>query len=322
MNNNEASARRISYAFLAVAAVIIAALLFGILAEPYDSGVLSGSNLSGNNQYGGTLCATNDYLFFVTGGALVREERATGKREEVMQGDLRCLNPYDGWLYYLCDGGIYRVGYFGGQPLALGPERGVTSMSVNGLWLYYLQNGSLYKVRTDGRHRSRLTGDNVTVTAFEAANRLVVYTDGRTLYRMRTDGSDVAVLAEGGSISRMLYTLDDVFYCDGGEVKRLASVEAGRREAAEFSPLAATVFTYDVNARGRGQLYYLKGDELWLRQLRSVEDAAEEERLLLRGVQAVDLYSAAGRLFYHTGQGELFEVTVGSKEATVTPVNP
>ncbi len=311
---NYHKARVWSLAFVGVLVLIIGGMLVSIITNPYDSGVLMGASLSGNNQYGGKVAATKDYVFMARPEGVVQYNQAEATSKVVYEGQVSHLNPYDGWVYFVEDGGIYRIAYYGGEKQPLGNAKNVTYMSVNGLWIYYLQqDGNIGKLRTDGKQQRLITDGKVKFTAFESDNRIIVATDGTTIYRMKTDGTDCLELATGKNITRMLYTLDRLFYCDDGQVKQIKSVEAGRDDGTTYGELAATVFTYDVNQENRGQIFYLKDGQLWVRLLASPQKGHEQEEdfYLAHVADAVDLYSVDADVYYHDTAGGLHRVYIG-----------
>ncbi len=312
-------ARTLSLVFVVIVAVIVIGMVVGILSTPYDSGVLVGASLSGNNQYGGKLTASNDYLFYVQEGKVIQHNRESAQTKVIYEGNVTHLNPYDGWLYFVENGTIWRIAYYGGGKVQMGTADKVTFMSVNGLWIYYLQqDGRIGKMRTDGKEQRLITDGNIRFTAFESANRIIVATDGVKLYRMKTDGTACSVLSDGTRISRMIYTLDRLFYCDDGQVKQIKSVEAGQDDGTTYGGLTATVFTYDVDSENRGQIYYLKDGQLWVKKLQSPQRGHEKEEdyYLAHVPDAVDLYSVDSDVFYHNAEGKLHRVYISRSEET------
>ncbi len=312
---NYTKARRVSLVFVAIIGVILVAMLYGILSTPYDSGVLAGAALSGNNQYGGKVVASNDYLFYVHDGKVIQQSKDSGDKKTIYEGDVSYLNPYDGWLYFVEDGAIWRIAYYGGQKVQIGTADKVTLMSVNGLWIYYLQqDGIIGKVRSDGQEQRNITDGGMVFTAFESANRILLATDGKNIYQMKTDGADCKVLVKGSNITRMIYTLDNLFYCDNGQIKLIKSVEAGQDDGTTFDGVAAEIFTYDVDRENRNQLIYVKDGQLRARKLRTIVHADEEDFLLDHVSDIVDLYCVNGDLYYHDTTGKLYHMYISEVE--------
>jgi hypothetical protein len=315
-------ARVLSVAFVAVIGVILTAILLGVALTPYDSGVLVGASLSGNNQYGGEVSASKDYLFYVKDGSIMRETRFEDQPvQKIFEGEVTHLNPYDGWLYFLQDGKMMRIAYYGGPKVQIGTAHKVTKMSVNGLWIYYLdEQGRIGKVRTDGEKETLLTDGKIAFTAFESANRIILATDGKGIYSMKTDGSQQQLLVDGTNISRMVYTLDSLYYCDNGQVKEIRSVEAGRDDGTHYQGVTAEIFTYNTDQNGRGQIFYVADGKLQVRLLESVEHEKEENRVLYEVKDITDLYSVDGDLYYHDSKNVLYHVQINDAECTVEPV--
>ncbi len=319
--NKEKTARRLSIVFLIFVIAIVAGILGCILAAPYDSGILIGSSLSGNNQYGGELTVTNDYIFYIQENKIMRQQRGGEELEAVYEGDVSYVNPFDGWLYFLQEGKILRTTYYGGMVTQLGTADNIKAMSVNGMWIYYLTDeGKLFKLRSDGEQLFTLTDGTIPFTAFEAANRIILATDGKNIYRMKMDGTNCTVLCEGTNITRMLYTLANLYYCDEGKVLQVKSVEAKQNDGTTYGGLTADVFTYNVNSENRGCLYYWTNGELRVRKLQTIQHAEEEDVLLTKVADLTDLYSVDGDLYFHDKAGSLFFVRINDAECTIEPV--
>lgn len=322
-NHNEKAARKLSIVFVVFVVAITVGILGSIFLAPYDTGILIGSSLSGNNQYGGELTVTNDYLFYLQEGTIMRQQRGGEELEKVYEGNVSYLNPFDGWLYFLQDGKIMRTTYYGGLVTQLGTADNIQMMSVNGLWIYYLtEEGKLFKLRADGEQLFALTDGSVKFTTFEAANRIILATDGKDIYRMKMDGTGLTKYREGTNITRMLYTLDNLYYCDNGKVIQVKSVQAMQDDGTTYGGLDAEIFTYNINSENRGCLYYVKGDELRVRRLQTIKHPKEEDALLTKVTDIVDLYSVDGDLYFHNKAGNLFFVRINDAETTVETMSP
>ncbi len=320
-NHNEKAARKLSIVFVAFVVAITVGILGSIFLAPYDTGILIGSSLSGNNQYGGELTVTNDYLFYLQGNTIMRQQRGGEELEKVYEGNVSYLNPFDGWMYFLQDGKIMRTTYYGGMVTQLGTADNIKMMSVNGMWIYYLTDeGKLFKLRADGERLFTLTDGSVKFTAFEAANRIILATDGKDIYRMKMDGTGLCLYREGTNITRMLYTLDNLYYCDSGNVIQVKSVEAKQNDGATYGELTAEIFTYNINSENRGCIYYVKGDELRVRKLQTIKHKEEEDVLLTKVSDVKDLYSVDADLYFHDTKGNLFFVRINQAETVIEPV--
>ena len=320
--NKEKAARRLSIIFVTFVVLITLGILGTILVAPYDSGITMGSSLSGNNQYGGALTVTNDYMFYVQENKIMRAQRAGDELISVYEGDVSYLNPFDGFLYFVENGKILRIGYYGGTPVQMGTAQNVTMMSVNGMWIYYLtQTGEIHKLRSDGKQHFQLTDGSIKFTAFEAANRIVVATDGTNIYRMRMDGTECALLCKGTNITRMLYTLNNLYYCDNGEILQVKSVEAHQDDGTTYQGVTANIFTYNTNSEKRGCIYYWNNGELRVRKLQTIEHKEEEDLLITDQItDLVDLYSVDGDLYYHTAAGDLYFAKINDAGCEIKPV--
>ena len=318
-SNNYKKALTLSVIFVALVALILVGMVVAILATPYDSGILAGATLSGNNQYGGTLATSNDYLFYTLNGQILQYDEEEQQTKTIYQGThpITHLNPFDGWLYFVEKGNVCRIAYYGGNPETLVADGSVSQMSVNGLWIYYCDhNGVISKIRTDGQKQARLTDGSVKFTAFESANRIILATDGKDIYRMKTDGTDCKVLVTGTDITFMLYTLDDLFYADDGTVKRIKSVEAGQNDGTSYTEIVADLFNYNVDEENRGQLFYWKDGQLKVRKLQTIQHKTDEERPLATLTDVQDLYSVGADIYYHDKAGQLYLVRINDSEVS------
>ncbi|MBQ6819210.1 MAG: DUF5050 domain-containing protein [Clostridia bacterium] len=318
-SNNYKKALTLSVIFVALVALILVGMVAAILATPYDSGILAGATLSGNNQYGGTLATSNDYLFYTLNGQILQYDEEEQQTKTIYQGThpITHLNPFDGWLYFVEKGNVCRIAYYGGNPETLVADGSVSQMSVNGLWIYYCDhNGVISKIRTDGQKQSRLTDGSVKFTAFESANRIILATDGKDIYRMKTDGTDCNVLVTGTDITFMLYTLDDLYYADDGTVKRIKSVEAGQNDGTSYTEIVADLFNYNVDEENRGQIFYWKDGQLKVRKLQTIQHKTDEERPLATLTDVQDLYSVGADIYYHDKAGQLYLVRINDSEVS------
>ncbi len=316
---NYKKALALSVVFVALIAVIVASMLITIGTAPYDSGILAGASLSGNNQYGGTLAYSNDYLFFVVDNQIMQYEEEQQQTKVIYQGasPITHLNPFDGWLYFVEQGNVYRIAYYGGNPEVLVESGSVKTMSVNGLWIYYCDEaGAIHKIRTDKEGYRQLTDGSVKFTAFESANRIILATDGKDIYRMRTDGTECTVLVNGTNITYMLYTLDDLYYADNGTVKQIKSVEAKQNDGTSYTEIAADLFNYNVDGENRGQIFYWKDGQLKVRKLQTIQHEKEEERALVTLTDVQDLYSVGADIYYHDKAGQLYLVRINDSEVS------
>ena len=317
--NNHNKALKLSVIFVVLIAVIIGGMLLIIGTAPYDSGILAGATLSGNNQYGGTLAHTNDYMFYVVNHQILQYDEEAEQTKVIYNGNasISHLNPFDGWLYFVEQGNIYRIAYYGGAKEPFVETGSVKMMSVNGLWIYYCdQNGIISKIRTDQKGQKSLTDGTVKFTAFEAANRIILATDGKNIYRMKTDGTDCNVLVKGSNISFMLYTLDDLYYADNGTVKRIKSVEAKQNDGTVFTEVAADLFNYNIDSENRGQLFFMKDGQLTVRKLQTIKHKKDEERALATLTDVTDLYSVGTDIYYHNKAGQLYLVRINDSEVS------
>ena len=181
MSERQKPARLPALVFVALVALIGLGMLWAIVSTPYDSGVLAGAALSGNNQYGGAVTATNDYLFYVADGGIQRVDRGTGERQTVYTGPASYLNAYDGWLYFVADGrNLYRMKTDGAdrQVLAKGPvERMLYTLDD----VYYAAGGAVNRLqsveagRPDGTSFSPLQADLFTFTTTQKGRGMVYY---------------------------------------------------------------------------------------------------------------------------------------------------
>ena len=105
----------------------------------------------------------------------------------------------DGWVYYVNidqNHNIYRIRLDGSNQERVNNDYSCKPCVVDG-WVYYKNlddNSSIYRIRTDGTSREKLNND--ISGAPHVIDGWVYYSTGGNLYKMRTDGSQKAMLVE------------------------------------------------------------------------------------------------------------------------------
>ncbi|MCL2672595.1 MAG: PASTA domain-containing protein [Clostridiales bacterium] len=148
-----------------------------------------------------------DYL---TNEDILRINKNTGETVTLCRvpWNVTNLNVVAEWIYfYLSNDGIYRLSIEGGEAQKIFEYKtSFTSMQVVGDYIYYTEhsekaNGSalymLYRVKTDGSDHALLCEDNCNY--FNIAGDYIYYYDepNNGLYRINTDGSGRVRLASG-----------------------------------------------------------------------------------------------------------------------------
>ena len=113
-SNDQTKAKKTAAVFVALAVIIVAAMVAAMVIIPYDPGTLAPATLSSNLCYGGNVTETDDYVFFrQRNGNLGRLSRENGEIKTVFEGDVSCLNPLDGFIYFIDGGDIKKTTYYG-----------------------------------------------------------------------------------------------------------------------------------------------------------------------------------------------------------------
>ena len=291
--------------FIAIMVLLVAGIIIPVFVLPYDSGILSSSNIGGNLNFKGQMCETTDYIFKVEGNKIIRTDKDTKASEliiyESKSGEPTYLNPFDGWIWFIDGGKIYRLAYYGQVMQELSIPNGATQMSVNGSWIYFVdaKDNKVYKIRDNGENLKPIT--NIPVLSYSSDNRKIVFLDLKNnLHVANTDGSEDKVLDT--NVSLFTYTLDELYYLKKGEILHIPSLAAGYDAGLVYTPVKADVFTYTTNkADGRGRLFFAKDNILYCKQLATENNNMEQTATLDEKAGRVDvIYCVDGMVYYGT----------------------
>ncbi len=307
---------------IAACIFIAAAVLFGavvsgaILLRPYDDGTLTPFNSSANLMMSGRAAATSAYEFYVLpGDGLYRYTVSDGTSDKIADGDVSCINPADGEIFYISQGRIIAGDYLGLAKRTLAEEYTVKHMSVNGYWVYFSdENGALYKMRRNGSDLRNISPEGLKVGRFSADNRRVLFLSDGNLYCIKSDGKFVGKIAD--NVGLFNYTSDNLFYSQNGTVKQIYQY-AGEFDTSlypEYNPINAEIFNYCFNAEGNGVIYYMSGDSLCARTLYvkvyKSDDIPEADYTVAEQLPGVtELYRTGYHLYAYSSSGEVWRIT-------------
>ncbi len=291
--------------FILVIVLILAGIIIPVFVLPYDSGILSSANLAGNLNFEGQMCETTDYIFKVEGNKIIRTDKNTMENPltiyESEKGIPTYLNPFDGWIWFIDGGKIYRLAYYGQVMQELSIPNGATRLSVNGSWIYFVdaKDSKVYKVRDNGKNLKPVT--NTAVKSYVADNRKIVFLDNQNnLHVANTDGSDDSVLDT--NVTLFTYTLDELYYLKNGEVLHIPTLVAEYDAGLSYAPVKADIFNYTTNKTdGRGRLFFAKDNILYCKQLATENNNMEQTAILDVNAGKVDIiYCVNGKVYYGT----------------------
>ncbi len=304
----------VASAFIAVLILIFGGIVGVMFKIPYDSGTLAPANLSGNLNYGGDVCATDDYVFVRTAdgnlGRILNEDKSFSV---IYEGDVSYLNALDGWIYFIDGGKIMRTAFYGTISEQVCAAENVEAMSLNGSWIYYkTSEGALNKIRTDGQKYSNLVSEGVI--DYTSDNRIVVYSTDSGLFKISSDGKNLTTLVSG-KIGHFCYTLDDLYYEKDGIIHKIPSVVSGMDVGLEYTDTEGKIFFYNTSSENRGQLVYINNSGMLCRKLlQSERSRAEENETLCELPDAVDLYSVNGEIYYHDSMDKLYNIVINGSD--------
>lgn len=319
-------AKIVALVFVALIIIICGAIILPVCILPYDSGILSSANLSGNLAFDGEVCETADYVFYIEGNKIIRYDKG-GKQEQLLTiyesktGTPSCLNPYDGWLWFCDNNRIFRIAYYGQLSQEYITPNGCTRMSLNGSWLYFkdAKDGKVYKMRDNGKKLKPVT--NIPVDFFACDNRKIIFTDlDKNLHSANTDGTDDKIIDT--NVTAFTYTLDELFYLKNGVIEHISSLAAGYDAGLPYTPEKAEIFNYNTDsATGRGRLYFYRDNTIYCKLLASERIKSEQLIVLVPNVENVKkLYSINGKIYYGDNN-KLTEFNVNGYIADLTPTD-
>lgn len=286
-------------------ALVVAGIIIPVFVLPYDSGILSSANLAGNLNFKGQMCETTDYIFKVEGNKIIRTDKNTKATEltiyESKSGEPTYLNPFDGWIWFIDGGKIYRLAYYGQVMQELSIPNGATQMSVNGSWIYFVdtKDSKVYKIRDNGENLKPVT--NIPVLSYSCDNRKILFLDNQNnLHCASTDSSDDKILDT--NVSLFTYTLDELYYLKNGEILHIPTLVTNYDPGLVYTPVKADVFNFTTNkADGRGRLFFAKDNILYVKQLATENNNTEQTAILDVNAGKIDIiYCIDGKVYYGT----------------------
>ncbi len=304
MDTNK-KAKITAIAFITVIVLLVAGIIIPVFVLPYDSGILSSANLMGNLNFGGEIAETTDYIFKVEGNKIIRTDKNTMENPltiyESKAGTPTYLNPFDGWIWFIDNGSIYKLAYYGQVMQEFTTPNGASKMSVNGSWIYFVDSADnkVYKIRDNGKNLKPVT--NMAVKSYACDNRKILFLDLKNnLHLANTDGSDDSILDT--NVSLFTYTLDELFYLKNGEILHIPTLVAKYNAGLTYTPVKADVFNYTTNKTdGRGRLFFAKDDILYCKQLANENNNVEQTAILDENAGKVDIiYCVNGKVYYGT----------------------
>lgn len=311
--------------FIGVVILVLAGIIIPVCVLPYDSGILSSANLMGNLNFGGGMGETTDYIFETVDNKIVRYEKGSKNDPLVIYESAidkpEYLNPYDGWVWFVDGGKIFRIAYYGQVIQEFTTPNGASRMSVNGSWIYFMDavDNKVYKIRDNGDSLKPVT--KVPVKSYASDNRKIVFIDmENNLCVANTDGSDSKILDTDVSI--FTYTLDELYYLKDGVILHIPSLAAGYDAGLIYTPEKAETFTYATDtANGRGRLFFLRENTLYCKQLATENNNTEQLVTLAEGLEDIQvMYYISGRIYYGS-KGNLEMLDVSQHIAEITPTD-
>lgn len=184
------------------------------------------SNTFGNLNNGAFAVEDDDYLYIaVPGGGVQKLSKADGNTEYfVEEVDIKEINLYDGWIYYLnTDGIIYKIKTDGSGSKQILANNALTKFHIEDDYLYYcLANDEQYcnLYRTSLAHPGTEPSESELLVSGMTESYLIdkgwIYywsMENDNLYRMKMDGTELTKLSDISGQSAAI--MDDWIYVTG-----------------------------------------------------------------------------------------------------------
>lgn len=141
---------------------------------------------------------------------------------------------------------------------------------VVGDWIYYaLKTGEIYKVTTDGQDKTKLATIAAFNGNFAASEDWIFYVDDADIYRMQTDGSEIAPLA---TQQELFDVVDDwVYYGEVNDKNEQETIYQMKSDGSEAVKLTNSSFSMIDDE----WVYYIQDD--WLHRI--ALDGSNTEKL-------------------------------------------
>lgn len=148
--------------------------------------------------------------------------KTDGTEETCFDIKTTAFNINDGWIYFTdrSDSKYYKMRLDGSEKTGVDADYSKAAF-IDG-WIYYCDEGRPAKMRADGTERKILTED--TVRYFNVAEGWIYYTsgsDGESINKMRTDGTEVTKLNAGSAYFLINIAGDWIYYNIAGEYYRM-----------------------------------------------------------------------------------------------------
>ncbi|WP_187374091.1 DUF5050 domain-containing protein [Murimonas intestini] len=187
-------------------------------------------------QSGGYRCAVlgNDGTYFDTNGYVIIKGNIsdTGKAEEYRRGEAKCLNIWDGWLYYICNSNLYRENIKNKSEEML--IRSIEAFQIVGGTIYYTSEGKeLISAPIDNISDRKILKEDVNSSWFSIEDNWVYCTSVHS----NRENKDLSLYS--------LFKID----VNGNSEQKIAEIPGDKSEGAIFCVLNGIIY-YSEESEG------------------------------------------------------------------------
>ncbi len=251
-----------------------------------------GGNTSGNISNSGYAAPAGEWSYVsLDNSGLYKIKNDDSQRIKLLEPTVSCLNIYGDWIYYVNDyyaseeekQRLYRVKADGSSKTKLLTDK-ISYLSLWGEWLYYINesdNNRPYKMRVDGKGKKKLSNDKISGMIVEDGWIYYQKTSDKNLYKMRTGGTDVKILADDAATDSIMVKVENRIYyeaySDGKNTinkvdldgRNKSSIIQARVNAMNYvgksiyySDFSGNLYRLDENQRIRTKIGYSMGEYL------------------------------------------------------------
>lgn len=205
--------------------------------EAAQPAVLTGNTASNYTNDGSSVLVGDDIYYLGKDRdkkGLYRMVAKTGVSEMVGDGAAKDLTAYNGDIYMLIDGSIYKSNH-GSAPEILFQDGKITDMCGNENWLYFIKPddnglGKVYKIKYTGTGETMVTprtsvSDDIKTLTYNASK--LYFSDNNGIGWMSLDGVNKTYLLSGYQVSDYSVYGDYLYYVYNGSIYRIKEGGSG-----------------------------------------------------------------------------------------------
>lgn len=262
-----------------------------LILNVMEDKVSSRGNSIGNIMNKGIAASDGSWVYYSNlneGGKLYKESLSSGQNIQLTSDEVSYINVYNGWIYFLSKGDMYRIKNDGSSLTRITSDNANYINIVDG-YIYYFDSskGGIWKIRVDSldyEDPSNIKATEVkdrysypyrydVFTQIAVDNNYVYFQnleDGLSLYKMRIDGSEAYSKINTGEVRNINIYGEYLYFTEGGKIYKIRNNGSDKtlitREQGDYINVV-NGWIYFRNNSDSGKLYKIKIDGSYLVKL-------------------------------------------------------